>query len=95
MRIYIFVVILYALAAVVYGMSLKAIQLTDEGQKNVKTDIALMVVVALGLAYAGHTYVQSATSNHFILLILLSAAYIACIGYHSYLMVQYAQKKED
>ena len=93
MRIYIFVVILYALAAVVYGMSLKAIQLTDEGQKNVKTDIALMVVVAL--AYAGHTYVQSATSNHFILLILLSVAYIACIGYHSYLMVQYAQKKED
>lgn len=95
MRIYIFVVILYVLAAVVYGMSLKAIQLTDEGQKNVKTDIALMVVVALGLAYAGHTYVQSATSNHFILLILLSVAYIACIGYHSYLMVQYAQKKED
>ena len=95
MRIYIFVVILYALAAVVYGMSLKAIQLTDEGQKNVKTDIALMVVVALGLAYAGHTYVQSSTSNHFILLILLSVAYIACIGYHSYLMVQYAQKKED
>ena len=95
MRIYIFVVILYALAAVVYGMSLKAIQLTDEGQKNVKTDIALMVVVALGLAYAGHTYVQSATSNHFILLILLSVEYIACIGYHSYFTVTYAQKTED
>lgn len=95
MRIYIFIAILYVLAIVVYTMSLKAIQLTSEGQKNVKTDIALMIVVALGLAYAGYTYVQSATSTHFVLLILLSVAYIACIGYHSYFMVQNAKKKED